>query len=372
MGDIKLLHNKVLHETKGGDLKLYFPHNLNAESDPDVIKDVEWLQSSGLKFSVIGKNRTNILYPASFDIANCFFERNQFEYVLGLNKTKNQKLSLEDFIVFIYSRFIKKSKISNRSLSYFNGFSKKDSLGDNAKKMHYFKYMCNSFDNLADDFVYTEDLKENVEKEDYVVAKFLKSNYDKQVLQIINFGDKKESKQGFRYLSLPKINCKGLNGNHFHDVINRLNDLFSFENRELYFNLICGIIYSQDLVGGEIVIDFSKKNNLIDSGGLFITETYIKMKSLLFIEQNSNKFNSHVLEYTRSKSKWFFNPSFLYKSLIEHCENINKILEDLDLDVEKDKNKKVFLSGMMEDLMLGMNTLGMFFVDEINDKFKKD
>ena len=372
MGDIKILHNKVLHESKDGNLKLYFPHDLNTKEDPEIIKLLEWMQNSGLKSTVVNKGRTNILYPASFDIADCFFERNQFEYVLGLNKTKNVKLSIEDFFIFLYSRFIKKSKISRKSLSCFNNFSSKDKLNDNAKKMHYFKYMCNSFDNLADDFIYTEDLKSHVETEDYIISQFLKSNYDKQVLQITNFGNENENKKGFRYLYLPKVKCKGLDGNHFHDVINRLNDLFGFENRELYFNLMCGIIYSQNLVGSEIVLDFSKKNNLINSGGIFITETYIKMKSLLFINENSSEFNSHVLEYTRSKSKWFFNPTFLYKSLIEHCENINKILDDLDTDVEKDKNKKIFLSGMMEDLILGMKTLGMFLVDEIDDKFKKD
>tara|TARA_Y100000389_G_scaffold203517_1_gene252144 strand:- start:1486 stop:2604 length:1119 start_codon:yes stop_codon:yes gene_type:complete len=372
MGHIKILHNKVLHETKNGALKLYFPHNLDTKHDPDVLKDIEWMEKSGLKSTVVNKDRTNILYPASFDIADCFFERNQFEYVLGFNKTKKEKLSIQDFFVFLYSRFIKKSKISSKSLSCFNGFSNKDNLDDGSRKMHYFKYMCNAFDNLADDFIYTEDLGKSVEKEDYVISKFLKSNYDKQVLQISNSGNKNEKKRGFRYVYLPNIKCEGLDGSHFHDVINRLNDLFGFENRELYFNLMCGIIYSQNFMRDEIFVDFSKKNNLIESGGIFITETYIKMKNLLFTEGDSDEFNSHVLEYTRSKSKWFFNPTFLYKSLIEHCENINIIMEDLDTDADNDKNKKIFLSGMMEDLILGMNTLGMFLVDEIDDKFKKD
>lgn len=374
MGDIKILHNNVLHETKEGKLSLYFPHNLDSSKDPDVLKDIEWATHSGLRFKKISKNKTEILYPISFNLSDCFYKRNQFEYVAGLNKTKNENLKIEDFFIFLYSRFLKKSKICNKSLSFFHDFSSRDVYTETAKKMSYFKYMCNSFDNKADDVVYTEDLDIHVDIFDYVRGNFLKSNEDKEIVYVkVGDSSKKYKKEKqFRYVHLPKIKIKGLKDDNFHDVINCLNNFFNFDNRELYYNIVCGLIFSQDLTKKSFVLDFSKKDKLLSSGGLFITETYIKIKELALITEVKSEFNSNVIEYYRSKSEWFFNANFLYSAIINHCKDIDKVLKDEEKNVNEDENLRIFMTGMMEDLILGMKMLGMFLVEEIDNKIKKD
>ena len=114
----------------------------------------------------------------------------------------------------------------------------------------------------------------------------------------------------------------------------------------------------------------TKKSNLIDSGGLFITETYTKLVEIDIFKEKKDVFNSNVLDYHKSKASWYFNPNILYKSLITHCQNINKILENKNHDLHNDDNVRTFLSGMMEDLSLGMKSLGMFLVDEIDCTIK--
>lgn len=370
MGDIKILHNSVLHETKKGKLSLYFPHNLDTSKNPDVLKDIEWATHSGLKFKKISKNKTEILYPISFNLSDCFHKRNQFEYVAGLNKTKNENLKIEDFFIFLYSRFLKKSKICNKSLSFLYDFSSRDVYTEMAKKMSYFKTMCNSFDNKSDDIIYTEDLEKHIDIFDYVRGNLLKSDPNKQVLYL-NFGDYKKEEQ-FRYVNLPEIKIKGLEGDNFHDIINCLNDFFGFDNRELYYNIVSGLVFSQDLTKKSFVLDFSKKENLLSSSGLFITETYIKMKELVLLAELKDTFNSNTIEYCRSKSEWFFNANFLYSAIVNHCKDIDKILKDKEKDINEDENLRIFLTGMMEDLTLGMKMLGMFLVEEIDNKIKKD
>lgn len=370
MGDIKILHNSVLHETKKGKLSLYFPHNLDTSKNPDVLKDIEWATHSGLRFKKISKNKTEILYPISFNLSDCFNKRNQFEYVAGLNKTKNENLKIEDFFIFLYSRFLKKSKICNKSLSFLYDFSSRDVYTETAKKMSYFKTMCNSFDNKSDDIIYTEDLEKHIDIFDYVRGNLLKSDPNKQVLYL-NFGASKKEEQ-FRYVNLPKIKIKGLEGDNFHDIINCLNDFFDFDNRELYYNIVSGLIFSQDLTKKSFVLDFSKKENLLSSSGLFITETYIKMKELVLLAELKDTFNSNTIEYCRSKSEWFFNANFLYSVILNHCKDIDKILKDKEKDINEDENLRIFLTGMMEDLTLGMKMLGMFLVEEIDNKIKKD
>jgi hypothetical protein len=53
-----------------------------------------------------------------------------------------------------------------------------------------------------------------------------------------------------------------------------------------------------------------------------------------------------------------------------HCQKINEILENSDYDLSQDDNVTTFLSGMMEDLVLGMKSLGMFLVDDIDVNIK--
>ena len=72
-----------------------------------------------------------------------------------------------------------------------------------------------------------------------------------------------------------------------------------------------------------------------------------------------------------SKSIWYLNVNILFEGIVSLCDDINSIIENEQYDINTDDNVKVFLTGMMEDLVLGMKMMGMFLVDEINVEFKK-
>lgn len=371
MSDVKILHNYVFDEIKDGNLNLYFPHNLDTKLNPDIIKNKFWLEGYGFRHKILNKKRTDIIYPMGFDVASCFEERDVFKYVSGFNKTKNVKLSKNDFFVFIFSKFLKSSGVCEKSYSYIFDYSESSY---SKLKLKYFNTISKVFDNDSDEKIFTNDLKPMVEPIDFVKSRLLKANLDYRIVEIV----KPESKKGdllskdfqIKKVYLPNLVVKSLEGELFEDIINKLNDFFGAENYKLYYNIIAGAIFSCDLNSEEIEIDFSDKKNLIDSGGLFITNTYAKLSDLGIVSFPKNTFNSNALSYHKSKSSWYFNPNILYKSLMVHCQKINKILENSDYDFSKDDNVKTFLSAMMEDLILGMKSLGMFLVDDIDVNIK--
>jgi hypothetical protein len=376
MADVKILHNYVFDEIKDGKLNLYFPHNSDIKINPDIIKNLSWSEACGFKSKVINEKRTDIIYPYSFDISSCFEQRDSFEYASNMNKHKKKKLSKNDFLILVYSKFLKSSKICNNTFSLVYDFSEKDA---STSELRYFKKFSKIFENSSDELMFTKDLNSVVEIDDYVKAKLLKGNVDNKMI-VINVAedfsshdkskpiDKYDSK--IRNINLPNLKIKGVKSDYFQEIISVLDDFFGFVNHKVYYNIMSGLIFSNDLRSSDIELDLSKKSNLIDSGGLFITETYTKLVEIDIFKEKKDVFNSNVLDYHKSKASWYFNPNILYKSLITHCQNINKILENKNHDLHNDDNVRTFLSGMMEDLSLGMKSLGMFLVDEIDCTIK--
>tara|TARA_R110001592_G_scaffold215751_8_gene469173 strand:+ start:3463 stop:4599 length:1137 start_codon:yes stop_codon:yes gene_type:complete len=376
MSEVKILHNYVCDEMEGGKLKLYFPHNLDTKKNPDIVRNLLWMKDAGFKYSVINNERCDILYPSSFDISKYFEKRNPFTYSSGLNKAKGKKMSKDDFMVFVFSKFLKSSGICEKSYSYISNYSDKNYSNS---KLKYFHRISGAFENKSDNLIFTEDLKPNVEPIDYVKGRLLSADPDKSVLQILTQEYVKKNKEELlkelsdsrvRKVYLPDLKVKGLKGDLFEDIINRLNDIYGVENFKVYYNIIIGEIFSKDFQSSEVEIDIPKKGNHFDCGGFLITETYLKLLEMNIFKDEKDTFNSNVLSYHKDKSSWYFNPNILYKSLINHCENINKILKKSEYDLHQDDNVRTFLSGMMEDLSLGMKSLGMFLVDDIDSEIK--
>lgn len=369
MSEIKILHNYVLHKFNDNKLSLYFPHNLDVSKNPEIYRLKKWVESSGMKFKEISEDKTDILYPNSFDLSSCFYERDSYKYLVGLNKEKGIKLDLDDFFIFLYSRFLKNINVCNEVISFVYGVSKEEF---NPKSLKYFDFINYSFENKPDKVIYVNDLREGVNELDYVKTRFLNANKENKIVYLTKNKKDKTKKDGqVKYLTLPKLIFKNSDLNNFHDIINLLNDYFSFEDRYLYYNIIVGLIFSQDLTKNELYVDLSNKECLLGSYGLYITETYIKLKDYVFLEENKSVFNSNVLQYLMSKSIWYLNVNILFEGIVSLCDDINSIIKNEEYDINTDDNVKVFLTGMMEDLVLGMKMMGMFLVDEINVEFKK-
>lgn len=373
MADVKMLHNHVFDEIKDGKLNLYFPHNLDTKQDPSIIKNMFWLKDSGFRHNIVSKKRTDIIYPSGFNIASCFEERESYDYVSSLNKISGVKMTANDFFIFMFSKFLKSSKLCKKSFSYMHDFSEKD-YTKLKSKLKYFKRMNRLFENESDELVFTKDLKPSIELEDHIKGKFLRGDLDKKILllDIINQKKHEEPKidSQLRRIYLPTLKFKGKKDVLFEDIINILNDFFEYKNHKIYYNIMVGMLLSNDLQKKEFEIDLFNKESLLKSGGLFITETYSKLIDIDIIVSTKDYFNSNALAYHKSKSLWYYNPSILYKSLVNHCEVIDKILNNSDYDLHNDDNVRVFLLGMMEDLQLGMKSLGMFLVNEIDSTIK--
>ena len=116
--------------------------------------------------------------------------------------------------------------------------------------------------------------------------------------------------------------------------------------------------------------DLAIINNLANVNKNMFNFNEAKKLYNLSISKKKDYFNSNALAYHKSKSLWYYNPNILYKSLVNHCEVIDKILNNSDYDLHNDDNVRVFLLGMMEDLQLGMKSLGMFLVNEIDSTIK--
>lgn len=364
MGDVKILHNYTLDEVKDGKLNIYFPHNLDISKNPEIYRLKFWIEQSGMKYKEVSEDRTNILYPNSFNLSDCFYERNQFKYVIGLKKIKDIKMDINDFFVFLYSKFLKKSKTCDKLLTYVVDISQIDY---ESNSLRYFNHINYSFENIPDENVFINDLNENVEFLDYVKSKFLRGNRESSVVYLKSFKEKSKKKKEsqIKYLNLPELKIKGLESEYMHDLINLLNEHYGFNNRFVYYNAFIGMIFSQDLTKKEVNVDVSDKNFVKNSSGLYITKTYLKLKEYGFLTNFKDSFNSNILEYLRSKSVWYLNPTFLYEGIYRHSKEINLILENEDFNVNSDDNIKIFLTGMMEDLVLGIKMLGMFLVDEM-------
>lgn len=373
MADVKILHNYVFDEIKDGKLNLYFPHNLDTKTSPEIVKNFFWLQNSGFRHNVVNKKRTDIIYPSGFDIASCFERREVFDYVSSLNKISGVKMSANDFFIFMFSKFLKSSKLCTKSFSLIHGFSEKDYIKPKSK-LKYFRTMSRLFENESDELVFTKDLKPTIEIEDHIKGKLLRGDLDKKILLLhtIKKNKHKEEKLDpqFRRVYLPRLKFKGKKDVLFEDIINILNDFFQYKNYKIYYNIMVGMLFSNDLQKKEFEIDLYNKESLLKSGGFFITETYSKLIDIDILVSTKDYFNSNALAYHKSKSLWYYNPSILYKSLVNHCEVIDKILNNSDYDLHNDDNVRVFLLGMMEDLQLGMKSLGMFLVNEIDSTIK--
>ena len=181
MSEVKILHNYVFDEIKDGKLNLYFPHNLDTKTSAEIVKNFFWLQNSGFRHNVVNKKRTDIIYPSGFDIVSCFEQREVFDYVSSLHKISGVKMSANDFFIFIFSKFLKSSKLCKKSFSFMHDFSKKD-YTKLKSKLKYFKTMSRLFENESDELVFTKDLKPSIELEDHIKGKFLRGDIDKKIL----------------------------------------------------------------------------------------------------------------------------------------------------------------------------------------------
>jgi hypothetical protein len=359
---IKLKIKSIKDRVENGNLLIYVPFDIDLKKNINNYLFFDWIKSWGFRYKYNNKlNETHFIIPKNFDLKEVFYKREQFEYCLGFNKTRGKSMSESDFLEFVYMKFLKSMGITKKTTSFARGIQghKKTKLTE----MMYYHFVCNKYDNKIDDILYLDEIDLNEKSYQYLKNSLLKTADNKALILYKNREELPDLDNLKSYLRLKKINnlqVKSSKGDKIKDFMIGFEDKFS--NHKMAYNALFGIMFSNE--SGSIKIDFSNKEDFEKSNGVYLTNTLTKLKELGILFERTEDFHSNLLQFYYIKSFQTTNPYFLLNALVEHCKKINEIYDNKDYDLLKDDNVKIFLTSMMEDLILGMKSLGLFLVEE--------
>ena len=379
---IVLDHSEIKDKIIDGNLILYFPHTIELNKDIESVTIIEWLNYWGFRVDK-RKDKTIVIYPHSFDLKNCFHNRTHFDYIQSSNKDIGKVANDNDLLNLIFSKSFISMNIAMKSTSIIEGISENDN--SIKSKMMGYNFFNKNFSHRIDKFLYEKDFKldkklkeklKDSKKEifynDFHVIKnlnsrilFLRNNFDEKSSLYI----KKEhaKNKSIEYVNIGAVNFVDIKSKKeivsYSAISNHMKGMFS--SSHLFYNIISGIVFSTPRESVR-KIDLSDKDSLKKTPGYIFSKTSAKLKGEGISFENKDDFNSNILQYNLIKSRWYFDPHYLLNSLVMHCDNINKIINNKEFDLSKDENVRVFIGGMLDDLVLGMKKLGMFQVEDFN------
>jgi hypothetical protein len=379
---IVLDHSEIKDKIIDGNLILYFPHSIELSENAKSLAAIEWLNYWGFKVDK-RKGKSIVIYPHSFVLKDCFYNRTHFDYVQSDNKNIDKTANEIDLLNLIFSKSFMSMDIARKSTSIIEGISEKDN--SIKSKMMGYNFFHKNFSHRIDKFFYEKDfqldenLKENLKnskKEIFYNDFHVIKDLDSRILFLRNNFDEKNSyyikKEHIYNKSIEYVNIGGINFVEieskkeivsYSEINNHMKGMFS--SSDLFYNIISGIIFSTPRESIR-KIDLSNKEFLKETPGYVFSKTSNKLKVEGISFENKDDFNSNILQYNLIKSRWYFDPHYLLSSLVMHCDNINKIINNKEFDLSKDENVRVFIGGMLDDLVLGMKKLGMFQVEDFN------
>ncbi len=347
---ITIDHNQISDKIINDELFLYFPHDLKFETRLDNVKLMEWMNYWGFRAGY-KKDSTDVVIPNNFDLKNVFYKRLEFDDVIGLNIDLNKKMSSVDLAKIFYYKFLYFSGIIDKKNLLLLGYKEND-RGYFNKTLEY-KYFLNIFDLKIDKTFYEKDLDCKFGSDEFFEKL---NNY-----RFLNLYSSKERKNKIYSESFTVENISIYNFNFsledkvLVDIIAQISEYF--EKKDVGFNCLMSYVFDNPKLKD---VEISK-NMLKKTPGYLFYETQEKVKELGILQENGQEdFKSNLLQYYYSKSMWFFNPKFLQKALVVHCKKINKIVDNPNFKPQEDEHIKIYVSGMLEDLDLGMKKLGMF------------
>lgn len=365
---ITLYTKQVKDKIEDGRLILYFPKSFDFKKDKlKHYKLIEWLKYWGLKVEY-KKDMTLIVYPKNFQLKDIFYKRESFKYVQSYNKISGKNVSDNDFLSLCFSKFYVCSGIAEGNVSSVLGLDEND--GQSGTKMMYFNYVNKKYFNNNSDIVYVDslsslkDIKENIFKNCLIKPeeKILFLRHKDEIEE--NLKENKLYKS--ELIDIGSLECDGLKDRNFKSIERFIVSVFG--DYKIAYNAFSSLVFSFGLNENDRKIDFTNKESILNSTGVYLTKTLVKLKDLGVLYDKREEFSSEMLQFYNLKSIYYRHPKFLLDALVEHCKNIDKIYDNSDYNVVEDENVKIFLSGMLEDLELGMRSLGMFIVNEYREK----
>ncbi len=348
---ITIDHNQISDKIIKNELFLYFPHDLKLHTRLDNVKLMEWMKYWGFRAGY-KENRTDIVIPNNFDLKDCFYKRLGFDNLIGLNIDLDKNLDSQDLVKIFYYKFLYNSRVVDKTNLLILGY-KEGERGYFNKTLEY-KYFLNVFNLKVDSVFYEKDLECKFGSDEFFEK--LK-NY-----RFLNLYSNKERKKNKLYSESFTVENLSIHNFNFYledknliDVIAEISEYF--EKKDIAFNCLMSFVFSNPRMKS---VEISK-SFLESTPAYLFFNTQEKIKDLGILHNREQEvFQSNLLQFYYNKSIWFFNPSFLQKALIVHCNKINKIIDNPNFKPFEDEHIKVYLSGMLEDLEFGMKKLGFF------------
>jgi arginyl-tRNA synthetase len=166
---------------------------------------------------------------------------------------------------------------------------------------------------------------------------------------------------GLVMLDGKKMSSSDGNVIYLQDFIDDLMKIFN-NDIKLVYNIMAGQILNSK-PGQTKSIDSKLISNPKLSLGLYLSYTMAHIKSCGVTTKPISQYKSQKLQFAHIKSICSLSPNVLFKELVDHCKEINKLYETHYIK-DNPENIEIF-SNLISDLELGMFNLGLFPVDTV-------
>ena len=216
---------------------------------------------------------------------------------------------------------------------------------DKLNDMRYFHTLSNIVDHKVDEVVYMD--KYDSTKDFFLfVDRQINESRDKNLIFDNDFVFEKEGINNL-FSKMPKLSIQGID----------LKELMKFLNEGSFaknYNILFTYLFLNKSRNKNIDI-----NDLLDKKYNILNDTLESLMSMGTIFEHTENFYSNSLQFSYLKSCNKVNPYYLLDELVNHCYKIQKIIKKIDINDSKNDNIPVFLTGMLEDLILGFKKLGL-------------
>jgi hypothetical protein len=352
------------------------------------------------------ENYINIVIPNEFNLYDKFNSFPPFEYVDGFSPNLNKHLHVGHLSNFIIANSFQKMGIGKNFIAILGDTLKENNVTKNDALTNY-KLLCNNFGyNVSNIFFASEqillksdmlldgesDYKDtkifDVENQKIVGIKSdgttsyfyqdvaLAQKLSAPTLYLTGF----EQEQHFvalkhlfphiKHLSLGLVMLNGKKMSSSEGNVIMLNDVLELVknqfdgNEAVAWNVLCGFILKSS---PEKVkkIDMAQINNPKMSGGLYLSYTIAKLKSagVIINIEGKNTFTNNTLNLNYLNAKFNLQPNILLQAILNHAKTISQLY--VNLQIKDNLNNKKLFTILAEDLLFGMNLLGMYDVDHV-------
>jgi len=365
-------------------------------------KVINWIDYWKLSTTKAGPY-TNIDIPKEYDLKDLFEVNEPYEYIDGFSPNLNKHLHLGHISNFTIAKAFQKMGVGK---SFVANLGDTLTTGTVEKEEAFSTYLdiCNKFDyhldkifmasELIDSSLDLKDGEGDYEStkvfelsdskvvgvkangnttyfyQDVVLAKKLnaKTLYLTGFEQEGHFKNLKELYPHINHLPLglvlidgKKMSSSAGNVILFSEIIDILKKSLGDDDK-LIWNVLCGYILKSkpDSVKN---IELKNLNNVKESQGLYLSYTLAKLKSAGLEIVKQKDFNSQSLAFKLLKAKSLLQPDILFGALVDLAKDISSLYVKHHIKDNED-NQKMFLP-LAQDLLFGMEILGMFNIDKV-------